>query len=117
MSTDALDAVYATVPTMRCKGLCQDCCRSVAMTEPERARIEERHGIRIDDGAYLERGCPALGPFGHCRVYPDRPLVCRLWGAVPSMRCPYGCEPEGGLMTEGAAGEAVAALHRNGRAR
>ena len=39
--------------------------------------------------------CPALDvAFGLCSVYPDRPTLCRLWGVVEKMRCPFGCEPE-----------------------
>lgn len=37
---------------------------------------------------------------GRCSVYDVRPMVCRLWGLVPSMRCPYGCKPEGGYLSE-----------------
>jgi Fe-S-cluster containining protein len=31
---------------------------------------------------------------GRCTVYPDRPLICRLFGVVEQMRCPFGCVPE-----------------------
>lgn len=99
-----LDALYAAVPAMQCKGLCHHSCSSVMMTEVERERIAARHGVTIPDGAF-ELGkpggrCPALNIFGRCAVYGDRPLVCRLWGAVPGMECPHGCEPVGGMLSE-----------------
>jgi hypothetical protein len=33
-------------------------------------------------------------------VYEVRPMICRLWGMTPGMRCQFGCEPEGGFLTE-----------------
>lgn len=35
---------------------------------------------------------------GRCSIYADRPLLCRLFGAVPKMACPFGCKPDGGFM-------------------
>lgn len=99
-----LDALYAAVPPMRnCKGLCHHSCSSVMMAEVERDRIRARHGVTVPDGAFeLERPggrCPALNIFGRCTVYEDRPLVCRLWGTIPDMECPHGCEPVGGMLS------------------
>jgi len=37
--------------------------------------------------------CPALVN-GLCSVYAVRPLICRLWGVVREMACPFGCKPE-----------------------
>jgi Fe-S-cluster containining protein len=51
--------------------------------------------------ASLERfWCDALTAGKRCAVYDLRPLVCRLWGAVESMPCVYGCVPEGGYLTD-----------------
>lgn len=96
-----MDAIYARLPTMNCKGLCQDGCASVGMNRVEQARIEREHHIRLPlMAAFGTARCPALNVFGRYSVYEDRPFVCRLWGMVPSMRCPHGCEPAGGLLTE-----------------
>jgi hypothetical protein len=35
-----------------------------------------------------------------CRVYEIRPMICRLWGLVKGMPCPYGCRPDGGLLLD-----------------
>jgi Fe-S-cluster containining protein len=37
---------------------------------------------------------------GRCLGYEARPLVCRLFGVVPKMKCPWGCEPERWLTDE-----------------
>jgi hypothetical protein len=31
---------------------------------------------------------------GKCKVYSIRPTICRLWGLVRKMACPWGCVPE-----------------------
>lgn len=38
--------------------------------------------------------CPLLNPDGKCSVYADRPAICRIWGVVKEMRCPFGCKPK-----------------------
>jgi hypothetical protein len=43
--------------------------------------------------------CPLLRQ-GRCTVYAVRPLICRLWGVVESMPCPWGCRPERFLTVE-----------------
>ena len=37
-----------------------------------------------------------------CACYEERPLMCRLFGAVENLRCPHGCAPAV-LLTRGAA--------------
>lgn len=99
---DPLDALYASLPSMQCLGRCQDACGSVAMSRVEQQRIADRHGQALPLAAAFGKGhCPALGEvWGTCTVYPDRPMVCRLWGLVESMQCPWGCVPEGGWLPE-----------------
>jgi hypothetical protein len=105
-----LDAVYADIPDVACLGLCQLGCSSVAMTPLEQRRIAERHGITLPlatappgtpvlhPGQQEADHCPALADDGRCRVYADRPLVCRMYGAAEGLECPFGCKPEGGLL-------------------
>ena len=101
-----LDAVYDTLPEVDCRGLCQEGCGSIGMTPLEQQRIQDRHHIRLPlraifGGEPTPLGittdhCPALTTAGQCSVYPDRPLICRLYGAVRTMPCPWGCAPKGG---------------------
>lgn len=104
-----LAALYAQVPDVGCKGLCQQACGPIAMSGREHQRIREA-GYRIPTaqrGAQQlllegEYSCPALED-GKCAVYetPGRPMLCRLWGAVdnPMMLCEHGCRPAEGLLS------------------
>lgn len=102
--TDAeLEALYAQVPEIGCKGLCTDACGPIEGGHRETVRMR-RAGVRLPprqrairlmvetDGNYE---CPALKN-GRCSVYAVRPMVCRTWGASEDMICPYGCEPADG---------------------
>jgi hypothetical protein len=95
----AIRRLYDQMPQMSCKGLCQESCGPIAMSTHEDETLVHV-GVMIpkllEGIAALERGhyeCPALGSDGRCTVYEDRPMICRLWGAVPEMSCPHGCEP------------------------
>ena len=102
----SLDDVYARIPEVPCKGLCQDSCGPIAMSVDEDARLR-RLGVEVpsmvETVAAIERGedyyCPALVD-GSCAVYDDRPTICRLWGATTSMPCPHGCTPPEALSQE-----------------
>lgn len=106
-----LDQLYAQVPALVCRGLCQSSCGPIEMSARERQRLRQ-HGVTVPprqqaldlraaggaDGAGY--ACPALSEDGACRVHELRPMVCRLWGAVRSLPCPHGCAPEGGLLPD-----------------
>jgi Fe-S-cluster containining protein len=88
-----LQAAYDRIPAMRnCKGLCHTSCGPIVMTPYEAAKIDHPNDMASDP-------CPKLSPMGLCTVYEDRPLVCRLWGAIEAMPCVYGCMPEGGYLS------------------
>lgn len=109
MSEAALRAVYAKLPAMACKGKCQDCCGPIAFT-PLEAHIMEQAGaddniVAVKDeegGTYwlTELVCPLLDWKGDCSIYEDRPFICRLWGLTESMKCPHGCVPVGGHLSD-----------------
>lgn len=92
-----LDALYRQLPTVQCRGKCQQSCRGLDMTTAERRRIRHSHGVHIPPKPPV---CPALGPLGTCTVYPVRPLLCRLWGVAEAMPCPHGCRPDPGYLTD-----------------
>jgi hypothetical protein len=98
-----LDALYAELPELDCKGKCWKCCGRVLMAPGERERLREEGGVEVptvDEMRAQHRDlCPALQSH-RCTAYLVRPLMCRLWGIEESMRCPYGCVPEGGWMSE-----------------
>lgn len=106
---EALRELYAQVPEIPgCTGECWRSCGPIELSDHERRRLRAR-GYEIGDARKLvvegfEAGvephyCPALGPDGKCSVYEDRPMICRIWGAVEDMPCPFGCVPEGGWLS------------------
>lgn len=104
-----LDALYAQLPPLDCQGLCADSCGPIPAGTAERQRMERAAGRRLEapevltpvDGV-LEvcHECSMLKD-GRCAVYDARPMICRLWGLVEDMPCPYGCAPEGGRLSVG----------------
>lgn len=90
-----LARVYEQMPDVGCKGLCQDGCYSIGTFPVERQVVEAVHGIRLP--AMAAHRCEALGDDGRCSIYEDRPLICRSFGAVQGILCPFGCEPADGL--------------------
>lgn len=98
----ALDAVYAQVPTIECRGDCADTCTRFPTVRPERRRVEAASGIEFPEyhEGDRERGplppCPLLTWAGQCSVHPIRPLLCRLWGVSELFPCNYGCRVDGG---------------------
>jgi Putative zinc- or iron-chelating domain len=100
----ALATLYERIPAIPdCDGRCWTSCGPVDMSWRERSRIREA-GVRItpwqEARARLDTfWCEALTGDKRCAVYELRPLVCRLWGAAEGLECPYGCIPEGGLVS------------------
>jgi len=90
-----LDALYAELPTIACQGLCSSSCGPIEMTEPEWKRIQLRLG---HTPRAISTTCPMLVR-ERCSVYTIRPMICRLWGIVERMPCPWGCKPEPGYLT------------------
>lgn len=97
----AIQQLYDRLPELTgCKGLCAGSCTDIDMSELERQRIQRRHGIKIRTRSQIERDrtgpkrCRALGKDDRCKVYEDRPLICRAWGAIEAAPCPWGCSPK-----------------------
>lgn len=103
-----LDDLYARLPVLNCKGKCQASCGPIVMSQVEAERIKAMRPdfitrdmeMRLPSGESVGIGaisecltCPLLTSDGKCSVYPIRPLICRMWGSVQAMRCPYGCTP------------------------
>ena len=104
---DKLAKIYALIPSVACKRLCQDCCGPIAMG-PAEYRAGFGTSVPFDHigkfpMAYdpVRQQCPKLTRDGACGIYDVRPAVCMLWGVVPSMPCPWGCQPERWLDGEG----------------
>lgn len=103
-----LAEIYAQIPSIPgCTGYCWRSCGPIdqlgLMTPYEHTRL--RDAPRIENAEPSD--CTLLTPDRRCSVYERRPFICRLWGTVPSMRCPRGCVPERWLTDEEGA-----ALHK-----
>ena len=98
---EKLAAVYAKIPAITCAGKCQECCGPIVVSDAERKQML-RHGRPKNPAKKTDiLTCPSLDvAFGTCAVYVDRPIICRLWGVVAGMPCPYGCVPERALSNE-----------------
>jgi len=90
--TKNLDALYGELPKINCQGKCQESCGPIFMSGPEWQRIIRRLGYEPKGRPDLT--CPMLKSDGKCSVYHIRPAICRLWGIVDVMPCPWGCKPE-----------------------
>lgn len=108
-----LEEIYAQLPVMRnCRGLCSYSCSSMGQTPIEQRNIRERTGVDLPIVHAGPGMCPALTILNRCSVYEARPLICRLWGMTQELACRYGCEPEGGFLTETRARELIDEVKR-----
>jgi hypothetical protein len=89
-----IDAVYATLPTVECKGLCHEYCAEILMSSAEEYRLNHESG----------RPYEFVRKFRQL-AYGLRPAVCRAFGVGEGLPCPFGCQPtqtitnaEAGLM-------------------
>lgn len=101
----ALQELYDQIPAIPdCTGQCWISCSAIDMSDRERQRIRQagfeitpvRQAIAQVDTYW----CEALTAGKRCAVYQLRPLICRLWGTAERFRCPYGCRPEGGWLSD-----------------
>lgn len=96
-----LDALYARLPPMVCKGLCAVACGPVPMTGLEARRLQvTTHAkprtvlrLTLPQGTPTER-CGYLTADDRCQAYAVRPLICRVWGLTRLLSCMHGCVPE-----------------------
>jgi Fe-S-cluster containining protein len=88
-----LRRIYAAVPDAGCRGLCAQACAAVPLFPAERAQLSAAAGRELPPLlAGPDFACPLLAG-GRCTLYADRPLICRLFGAVEDLRCSFGCRP------------------------
>lgn len=102
-----MEELYGQVPTLACRGFCgrdrsDTCCGPIACTDLEAALLDQYDGQQsswtpVQPGNRMMTSvgslCPHLGLDGRCTAYEVRPLICRLWGTTPDLRCPWGCTP------------------------
>ncbi len=67
---------------LQCRRGCHDCCvDGITVFEVEAERIRRNHRSLLDEGVpHPEGACAFLDEQGACRIYADRPYVCRTQG-------------------------------------
>lgn len=67
---------------LHCQRGCSSCCvDDITVFEVEAARIRDHHALLLAEGIpHAEGACAFLDPDGACRVYEERPYVCRTQG-------------------------------------
>ena len=90
-NSDTLLRLRDQIPSFRCIVGCHDCCGPVTVSTEEMARLPVKSEAERD-AALAELSCPYLGKQG-CEIYAERPLICRLFGTTPRLRCPNGQRP------------------------
>lgn|SRR5678815_1011915 len=96
-----LEAIYARLPRVACRGLCSIACGPLPMSELEAERMRRADpGRRLpmvvarDGNGFSEMSCVYLTRANRCGVYDVRPLICRVWGTVKRLSCMHGCIPD-----------------------
>lgn len=74
------------IPTFKCKEGCTDCCGPVVFSRWEWEQIKDQ---KLATGVH----CPYASENG-CEIYEQRPIICRLMGTVPKLKCLHGCGPK-----------------------
>ena len=90
---DALEKLYLIIPDFNCNH-CHKCCGPIVWFEPEEIMIRDylkKNNIqRIvwtkEEFKNNKMLCPYLKN-DRCCMYPVRPIVCRLQGNIPDLKC------------------------------
>lgn len=115
----SLQALYESLPKVNCKRLCYDTCGVITAWPAEFDLMQEKLGFRpkflsSEEAVQLYqvpgdplipsncRSCPYLNG-ATCTIHDARPMICRLYGIVPEMKCSWGCRAERFLTEEEAA--------------
>lgn len=88
-----LEKLRDRIPSFECIPGCTDCCGPVPFSRKEWANVDRK--VHVDDDCQT---CPYADQKenGGCRIHNDRPILCRMFGAVddPGLTCPHGRGPE-----------------------
>jgi len=90
---DSLEKIYLSIPNSNCLH-CHQCCGPIVWFEPEELLIKkflEEHKIKkilwtIEEFKKNQMRCPYIIN-NRCIIYPVRPIVCRLQGNIPELKC------------------------------
>lgn len=89
-----LEAIYAQLPSVACRGLCSMACGPILMSTLEATRMRKADRDHREPAVGEDLTCVYLTSRQRCAVYAARPLICRVWGVVKRMSCMHGCVPD-----------------------
>lgn len=101
MPTASATVSFSILQPLPCSSCHSECCGTVPLSEADVRRIRlhlaGQPAAEVERVKAQQRG-PLTCPFvdtdhWRCFVYEARPAVCRLFGAVPEMPCPYAVAP------------------------
>ncbi|MHB9026955.1 MAG: YkgJ family cysteine cluster protein [Armatimonadota bacterium] len=87
---EEIAALYAMIPAFECLKGCTVCCGPVPCHPAEEEAMPKREINLNNTWLTCEHAMFRQG----CSCYEHRPLLCRLFGTVPSLPCPFGRGPE-----------------------
>jgi hypothetical protein len=102
-----LRRLYDMVPKMCCLPDCNECCTHVTWSRFEWFSLNEATRFDYD---FFKPACD-FKKDGRCIIHNDRPLGCRLLGAVEDQRCKKGVRPDA-LLRKGDAAKITQIYHR-----
>lgn len=73
------------IPSFLCLKGCTECCGLIFFSSWEWDQVKDKKMV-------TNITCPYASNKG-CDIYEQRPIICRLFGTVPKLKCPYGCGP------------------------
>lgn len=87
-----IEVLYLKLPKINCKKLCINSCGPIGMSQLEYENLKmTSHKPEIS--CNQDMTCGVLKN-GLCGAYEARPMICRLFGLVETMKCPFGCVPD-----------------------
>lgn len=91
-----IQSLYTAIPEFDCKPGCFECCGPVPCHdwELEKLGVETGEFIAAKNLKVIEPGKCQFIKDGKCSVYERRPLMCRLFGTIEDLQCPYGMRPD-----------------------
>lgn len=98
----SLNAIYAKIPNIQCKGLCHETCSMIIASRIESKIAKKSLGktpfLTLPKAVELTATgvispCSALKN-NRCSIYDIRPSICRLYGVAEGLLCQFGCVPE-----------------------
>ena len=88
-----IEELYAKIPKFKCKPGCNKCCGPVPIVFEEAIKLQLNAKSLTIPFNIGNLKCDYESEKG-CKVYENRPFLCRLFGTVPSLTCTEGGQPE-----------------------